>query len=49
LINGVRDNEAFIDETMLLADASTHDALAKDIPGQQRFFNASILNFLNQK
>ena len=31
------------------ADASTHDALAKDTPGQQRFFNASILNFLNQK
>ena len=31
------------------ADASTHDALAKDTPGQQRFFTASILNFLNQK
>jgi hypothetical protein len=31
------------------ADARTHDALAKDTPGQQRFFNASILNFLNLK
>ena len=31
------------------ADARTQDALAKDIPGQQRVFNASILNFLNQK
>jgi hypothetical protein len=30
-------------------DARTHDALAKDTPGQQRFFNASILNFLNLK
>jgi hypothetical protein len=31
------------------ADASTHDALANDTPGQHRFFTASILNFLNRK
>jgi hypothetical protein len=31
------------------ADVRTPDALAQDTPGQQRFFTASILNFLNQK
>ncbi len=33
----------------ILGDARTHDALAKDTPGQQRLLTASILNFLNQK
>jgi len=31
------------------ADAIIQDTLAKDTPGQQRFFTASILNFLNQR
>lgn len=31
------------------AGAKTPDDLAKDTPGQQRFFAASLLNFLNRK
>lgn len=33
----------------LRADARTQDILAKDTPGQQRLFTASLLNFLNLK
>ena len=31
------------------ANAIIKDPLAKDTPGQQHFFTASIMNFLNQK
>lgn len=30
-------------------DARTQNALVNDVPGQQRVFSASILNFINQK
>lgn len=31
------------------ANAGTKDPLANDTPGQQRFFSASLMNFLNRK
>ncbi|GAC1350162.1 MAG: hypothetical protein NVS4B9_16170 [Ktedonobacteraceae bacterium] len=33
----------------IYAGGRTNDTLATDTPGQQRFFTASLLNFLNQK
>lgn len=31
------------------ANAIIHDTVVKDTSGQQRFFTASIMNFLNQR